>query len=288
MTTTLLASLASSASLLVLVASCGAAGSSDSGGAEPAYGSAEFGLTEAELNARIEAVEADIATCMRTAGFEYVPVDAATVRDAMDADGTKPGVSDEDYVAQYGFGITTVFDDPVADLGRGEQNNTIVAALPPAERVAYDRTLLGEPGSVALARALEDEDLSNTGGCTRAALEKAFATDELNGSYVNPADVLLEQDPRMVKAIEEWAQCLRDAGFDYAHPDEITDELAERLEALLAGADPASLVGPEAAALIELQGEERALAVAATACEEDHIVPVQDTIEAEIYGAPQS
>lgn len=288
MTATLLAGLVSTASALALMTACGGPDSTSDAAEAPAYGNAEFGLSDADLNARIETIEHDIASCMTDAGFEYVPVDAVTIREAMDADGTKPGVSDEEYVAQFGFGITTVFEDPVASLGRGEQNSVIVAALAPAERVAYDRTLLGEEGTVALARALEDEDLSNTGGCTRTALEDAFAEDELAGSYVNPADVLIEQDARMVAAIEDWSQCVHDAGYDYAHPDEVTDELAERLEALLGGADPASVSGAEAAALTELQGEERAVAVVATACEETHIVPVQDTIEAEIYGAPQS
>ena len=278
--------MALTASVLALMTGCGGLGSTSDGGSGPEYGSAEFGLTDAELNARIESVEEDIAACMTAAGFEYVPVDAVTIREAMDADATKPGVSDEEYVAQYGFGITTVFEDPVENLGRGEQNTVIVAAMAPAERVAYDRTLLGEEGTVALARALEDEDLSNTGGCTRTALRKAFAKDELSASYVNPADVLIEQDKRMIAAIEDWSQCMHDAGYDYAHPDDVTDELAERLDALLGGADPASLSGPDAMALTELQGEERAVATVATACEEEHIVPVEEVVQSEIYGAP--
>jgi hypothetical protein len=271
---------------LLLVTACGG-GSNGSGSGAPQYGSEEFGLTNAELNSRIEAAEAKIATCMRDAGFEYLPVDAVTIRRAMDADKSKPGITDEEYVAQYGFGITTVFEDPVISLGRGEQNATIYAGLAPGDQVAYDRALVGEPGSVGLARALEDEDLSGTGGCTRAAVESLFAKDELNGSYVNPGDVLLEQDPRMIAAIEAWSTCLKRKGFDYAHPDDVTDELTERLDAVLGGADPASLTGAAAAALAELQDEERAVAVVATACEEEEISPVQEEIESEIYGAPQ-
>lgn len=272
---------------LVLVASCGD-GSNGKATDAPIYGSEEFGLTSAELNARIEAAETKIAACMRDAGFDYLKVDAETVRDAMEADKTKPGVSDEEYVEQFGFGITTVFEDPVLVLGRGEQNNATYAALAPAEQVAYDRALMGEEGNVGLARALEDEDLSSTGGCTLAAVESLFDEDELTGSYVNPGDVLLEQDPRMVAANKDWSTCMGAEGFDYAHEDEITDELSQRLEALLGGADPASVTGPTADALAELQGEEREVAVVATACEEEHIDPVVEKVESEIYGAPQS
>jgi len=272
---------------LVLVASCGD-GSNEKATDAPMYGAEEFGLTSAELNTRIEAAETKIAACMRDAGFDYVQVDAETVRDAMEADATKPGLSDEEYVEQFGFGITTVFEDPVLVLGRGEQNTATYAALAPAEQVAYDRALMGEPGSVGLARALENEDFSNTGGCTLAAVESLFDENELTGTYVNPGDLLLEQDPRMVAANKDWSTCMGAKGFDYAHEDEITDELSQRLEALLGGADPATLTGPAEAALAELQGEERAIAVVATACEEEHIDPVVEKVESEIYGAPQS
>lgn len=268
--------------VVLVVAGCGGGGGGggDAGGGgsgSSRTGPEEFGLTDEELNGRIDVAEAAIARCMADAGFEYVPVDAVTVREAMNADGSLPGVSDEDFVAQYGFGITTIEVDPVEEQGRGEQNTRIREALGEAERAAYDRALLGDEGKVSLARALEDEDLSETGGCTRVAVEPLFDPEELLGTYVNPVDVRFEQDPRLATAIDAWSACVGEAGYDYAHPDDITDELLERLDA----------VGSDAAALAELQGEERAVAVVATACEEEHIAPVEEIIETEIYGAPQ-
>jgi hypothetical protein len=41
------------------------------------------------------------------------------------------------------------------------------------------------------------------------------------------------------------------------------------------------------AALTELQGEERAVAAVATACEEELLEPLQDQIERELFGGPQ-
>lgn len=279
----------------VVLASCGRSGSSgpagegDAGaGATRQYGPAEFGLTDADLNARIEEAETLVAGCVTEAGFEYVPVDAATVRQAMDADGSRPGVSDEEFVAQFGFGITTVSGDPVAELGRGEQNTAIRASLAPSQQVAYDRALLGGTGGTSLARALEDEDFSATAGCTSVAVEDLFAPEELGGTYVNPGDAQLEQDGRMVDAIAAWSACLRDAGFDYEHPDDVTDELAERYAAVVGEVAPEALTGEAAAALAELQDDERAVAVVASTCEEEHIVPVEEQLETEIYGAPQS
>jgi hypothetical protein len=77
-------------------------------------------------------------------------------------------------------------------------------------------------------------------------------------------------------------------GYDYAHPDDVEKDLAQRLDALAAGADPASLTGPAAEALAELQGEELAIAAVATACEEDVVEPVVEQVETELYGAPQN
>ena len=137
--------------------------------------------------------------------------------------------------------------------------------------------MLGDGAQISLARAFEDEDLSELGGCALGAVEPLFDPEELQGSYINPGDVRMEQDPRLAAAIDDWSACLAEDGYDYAHPDDITDELHERLDA----------VGSDAAALADLQGEERAVAVVATACEEEHVVPVEEIIEAEIYGAPQ-
>ncbi len=287
---------------VVAVASCG--GSSTSGspssadtgsptsasGGAATSGSEEFGLTLEELATRIEQVEGAIGACMTEAGFEYVPVDYETVKAAMDSDETAPGISDEEYVAQFGFGITTRLNepDPVVQNGKGEQNLTVFAALPAADQVAYTRTLYGENDHATFSRAMEDEDFSEIGGCTLTAVEQFFAADEVASAYVNPVDVRLESDPRMIAALGEWSTCLRDAGYEYDHPDDIDDDLGERLDALLNGADPATLAGPTADALTELQGYERAVAVVANDCEDEHLRPVEDQIESEIYGAPQN
>lgn len=287
----------------VALASCGGSGSSsgttsptgDTGSAtSPAgaakAGSEEFGLTLEELATRIEQVEGAIGICMTEAGFEYVPVDYETVKAAMDSDESVPGISDEEYIAQFGFGITTRLNepDPVVQNGKGEQNLAFFAALPVADQVAYTRTLYGENEQATLSRALEDEDFSEIGGCTLTAVEQFFAVDELSSAYVNPVDLRLEQDPRMIAALGDWSTCLLDAGYEYDHPDDINDDLRERVDALLNGADPATLTGPTADALTELQGYERAVAVVATDCEDQVIKPVEEKIESEIYGAPQN
>jgi hypothetical protein len=266
--------------------------------AQSAPGTEEFGKSKEELVAAIEAVETGIASCMNDAGFEYVPVDYVSVREAMQADKTIAGLGEEEYAAQYGFGISTASSAPgsapqragdssIIQLGLGEQNVSIFNSLSEADQVAYNRSLLGESLDATFAQTLESEDFSQTGGCTRKAVEAVFSSEELNASYLNPKDILLAQDPRMVAAISEWSTCMRDAGFDYNNPEEIEPDLREQLNALTGGATPESLTGSDKDALVELQGAEKAIAVASIDCGSQHIEPVVQKIETELYGAPQ-
>lgn len=261
-----------------------------------APGTEEFGMTKEELVRSIEATEALIAKCMREAGFEYIAVDYDTVRKGMTADKALPGVTDEQFVAQYGYGISTLYtgqspqlaDIPTAaQIGLGEQNTQIFKSLSAADQVAYNLTLFGQNPDATFAVSLEAEDFSRTGGCTRTAVEQVFTREQLSTTYLNPKDALIQQDPRMIAALGEFADCVREAGFSYNNPNEIEADIKNRLDALTKGT-PVEALSPDArAALTELQGEERAVAVVATKCEADIIEPVAVQIERELYGGPQ-
>ena len=272
--------------LVSLATGCGKTGSSDAS-SDVAGGSApeEFGLSLAQLTTRIEDTERLIATCMSDAGFGYVALDFASVKQAMDSDQTVVGVSDEDYVKQYGLGITTQFDKPLVVFGAGPTNNTYVDGLPESDKVAFHRSLWGETPDWNHTRALEEEDFSETGGCTRSAAQQTYTAAELGGTYVNPGDQLVDQDPRMIDALKQWSECMRADGYEYDLPDQIDDDLRDRLDAITEGQDPATLTGPSLAALVELQGEELAIAAVYLTCEEDIIEPVQAKVEAELYGS---
>ena len=248
-------------------------------------------MTQEELVINIEAVEGLIATCMNEGGFEYIAADFETVRAGMLADKSLPGLSEEEFIAQYGFGISTLYtglDPQLADaatpakIGLGEQNVQIYNSLSSADQVAYNRTLLGENTDATFAVTLEAEDFSRTGGCTRAAVEAVFTPEQLAVTYVNPLDFLIEQDPRMITALAEFADCIRAEGFDYSHPDEAEEDIRERLDAITNGDPPEALSTEAQAALTELQGEEQAIAEVSFACEEEIIVPVEEQIQAEL------
>ena len=255
----------------------------------------EFGLTKKELVTSIEAVESLIAECMRAAGFEYIAVDYGTVRKGMVADKSLPGLSERGYIDRYGFGISTLYtglSPQLADvatpakIGLGEQNVRIFNALSPADQVAYNHTLFGDHPEATFAVALEIEDFSRTGGCTRKAIEQVFRPEQLSATYYNPKDALINQDPRMVAALAKFSDCMRAAGFDYSHPDDLEPDIRKRLDAITKGLPLEALSADALAALQKLQAEERASAVVAFDCAERYFEPVEALIEIEMYANP--
>ena len=274
--------------LTAIVASgCGGASSAPSEKQLP--GIKEFGLNEEQFVRHVEKVEATIAQCMADAGFEYVPVDVKTVERAQLYVRADPQVSREDYHKRWGYGETTRFDDPVRTIGLGSQNRRIYNALPPAGQSAYNRTLFGANPKMSFAWTLDEEDFSETGGCTRKGAASAFTKKQMLGTFVNPKDVLVDSDPRIVKAVDRWERCMRNKGYvGYRDQDEIMEELGDRLDELLNGDDPGSLTGHRAQALKHLQEQEVAASLADLGCEKKYTDDIYRQVEIEVFGQPVS
>ncbi len=255
----------------ILLGACGGGASSDSTQTQQPnsegnqqVGVEEFGMTDEALVKSIERAESLIASCMTDAGFEYVPIDPVTFRGAMDALTSAPGLTDAEFVAQYGYGITTL--PPTQAFGAGEQNTRIYDQLSAADQIAYKRTLWG------------------AGGCTKKAIHQVYTEEQRNANYVNPFDAQVQQDPRMVDALEKWSGCMREAGYDYENPDDAEREITDRFNALTKGADPKTLTGSDKAGLTQLQGEERAVAQADNECFEQYVTDVERQVERDISG----
>jgi hypothetical protein len=286
MTGTILASIATGTMLLV----AGCAGAQTKAGA----GTEEFGLSQRDLVQAIEKVEASIARCMREQGFSYVPVDYATVRKGMIADKSLPGMTDDEFVNKYGWGIATLYSgrppqlndgyNP-AKVGLGPRNVENYRKLSPADQAAYNRALLGSNLSTTFAVALEAEDFSGCGGCTRSAVAQHFKPAQLTASYYNPVDATVNNDPRMKAAMRYYALELRKAGFDFNHPDELEPALRERLAALTEGGTLlVEKMSPEQrAALKELQSYEVRLAVKNHELKATLFEPLEAKIQKELY-----
>ncbi len=278
------------AALLALLFAAGPADAQ----APPGLGTQEFGLSPRELVQAIERSEELIAHCMREQGFEYVAVDHNTIRAGMTADKKLPGLSEEEFVSRYGFGVATLYTGlppqlatgySPAKVGLGERNVQLFKKLSPADQAAYNRALLGENINATLAVALETENLSQTGGCTRKALEQVFKPDQLKASHYNPQDALINKDPRMKAALGDWQREMKKAGFDYSHPDEVEPDLRNRLNALTDGGKLlVSKMSPEQqAALRKLQDYERVVAPKAFKLQEEVLGPVEERIQQELF-----
>jgi hypothetical protein len=268
------------------LAACGGDGAQPGqlDGRDPNFGVREFGLTDQEWTSAIEQVQSTIADCMDKAGFEYIPADVETVELAMSAVRTEPGVDREDYKKQWGYGVTTRFDNRVKEIELGEQNLAIYASLSEADQVAYDRTLYGDDPDATFAFMFDEEGFEAAGGCTLEAIESSFTDEQLDPDFVNPKDILVEQDGRVAAADLEWMDCMGEAGYDYEDQDEIIEEYGQRLDELLDGEEPEALPPAKAAQLAELQQEEIAVSLVDLECQILYVDDVIREVEIELFG----
>ena len=104
-------------------------------------------------------------------------------------------------------------------------------------------------------------------------------------AYYNPRDALILKDPRMRDALREYADQMRETGFDYTDPEEVEADIRERLYAITGGGTvPLAELSPEQlAALEKLQEYERRVAVINYELEEEFFEPVEEEIEKEMF-----
>ncbi len=273
--------------MVLAVSACGRGATTDAK-AKALPGIKEFGLTEEQFAEHIEKSQALIAACMTEAGFQYIPVDVRTVEAAQERVREDPELTHTEYKQKYGYGVTTRFDSPVRDTGLGP-NLQIWQGLPEPDKAAYSHTLWGDDPRADFVFAMDEEDFSRTGGCTRKAVAQVFTAEQLTGAYVNPKDELVDSDPRIIKALKAWSKCMHEKGFEYEEDqDEIISEYQDRLDKLLDGDDPATLTGPVAEALRNLQEQEIAVSLADYECEIKHTDDVYKKVEIEVFGQPVS
>ncbi len=257
-------------------------------------GTEEFGMSPRQLVQAIERVEELIAKCMRDEGFQYIAADYNTVRAGMTADKKLPGLSEEEFISRHGFGVSTMYTGQApqlatgyspAKVGLGERNVQAFKNLSPADQVAYNRALLGENTGTTFAVALETENLSQCGGCTRKAIEQIFKPEQLKATFYNPQDALINNDPRMKAALRQYAAEMRKSGFEYNHPDEVEPDVRARLAALTNGGTlPVEKMSAEQRAnLRKLQDYERRVALTTFKLQDELLGPIEERIQQELF-----
>ena len=279
---------------LPLLAGCG--GSNDRAATPPQNAATggtvedQLGFTRKGVAAASAKVENAIAACMKADGFDYIPTDPVAQQAALTG---RANMSDEEYEKQFGYGITTLYGRGTAQT---DPNATIRSQLAEADRAAYDRALSGGKPEQTFALAVDTGDFTELGGCTKQATDTAFGGTQLLQTLQRKLDELddsILEDQRVVSAYAAWMRCVRDrTGESYEDSEAIEVDVTKRLEAIVgtlpegepapgafAAATPAGPV--DAGALDELRRLEVELSDADVACEEKHIVPVEDAVRAE-------
>jgi hypothetical protein len=261
----------------VFLASCG--GDDPQPADTPVELEDQLGFSESGVAERQSRVEGHIQGCMKAQGFDYVPVDPLAQRAALTG---KARMSDEEFLDQFGYGISTLF-------GRGspqsDPNEQLRRSLGPADRAAYDRALWGDNPGLTFAEAIDNDAATELGGCTRKATEEVFGGATVLATLQGKFDELEEritQDQRMVKAVERWSACMEERGYRYAEPEEIDTDVLKRFHAIVGSGTQAGSTAPadpalryDRARLAELKREEVKIARADLACEKREITPVE-------------
>lgn len=281
--TRLLTLLAVAGTALTLAA-CGGGGDNASSKGSNGPVEDQLGFDQAGIMARESRVEAAIRDCMKAQGFDYVPVDPLAQRAAIVGSSR---LSDEDFLRQFGYGISTLW-------GRGgaqaDPNERLRQSLRPADRSAYDFALGGENPGATFQAAVDNGDFTQLGGCRRKATEQVFGGAQVITQLQRKLDALDErilEDQRMVRAGERWTACMATAGYQYEDPDAIDGSLMRRFEKLVGPVPGPMSTGPEPgakplpydhAALAALQREEVSTAIADSTCERKYITPVENVV----------
>jgi hypothetical protein len=246
----------------------------------------QVGLDEDGIRVRQATVENLVRDCMKEQGFDYVPVDPAAQEAALT--GTA-GMSKDDFEKQYGYGITTLYEQRRQQAVAGP-NKAIRGSLSGADGKAYDKALSGDDPTATFAEAVDTGDYSKLGGCVKKATDQVFGGADVLQSLSSKLDELdqkIRADARMVKAVREWSDCMRDAGYpNLAEQEDVDTVLKKKLEGIVgspgeitaASAEPADY---DKAALASLQHEEVAMVTADKKCEAAHVESVEDKVTAE-------
>jgi hypothetical protein len=237
-----------------------------------------------------------VQSCMQAQGFTYTTIDPAVTASAP-APGpwSLPG---DQFAATYGYGITTI--DKKSFASPKDANADAVAAMSPSEKQAYYQALYGDIVTVDAEgnlqkRAPKDGSPPTTSGtksCSQQASDEVYGATTETVPAANPfADLeremsamwdRIENDQRVVDAVEKWSGCMADAGHQgYGQLDAPRNAVNSRADQVL-GPNRDQTADPQAIA--DLHAFEISVATADHACRHDYD-SVHDEVTDEIETA---
>jgi len=210
--------------------------------------------------------EERVATCMKDAGFEYVPVVTSPDSVVLDEDVPPPG--SRAFREQFGYGLASSPWQDVAAEDVPDPNAGYRAALTPGAQAAFDEELYGTPEVDAAGITAQ------VGGCANAAWDDVYGVLASNPGWDR---LLAEMDALQDRALDAqaardvdraWSRCMADRGH-VGLADPAAAE--ESVRTLLAGAQVRAedgLVAADAGSLADVGAAEVTLAVADLDCQE--------------------
>ena len=270
-------------------------------------------LTQAERDAAasdFRRQEQLVADCMQAQGFQYIQRDYNQAVDAKMKNVEAFDLPPDQYAERWGYGISTIDASQFTAEAPADPNSAIVEALSEEARRAYDTAMYGfdlsQEAAGAIARPIGSSlDSAPPDGCQTRAVREVYGEDVVGGKEEASTefDALNEEmgalwdrvvnDPRVLAAKGGWANCMADAGHPEAtDPDSAAQLVIERFSDLY-GVDPSQFKEvragmksapqePAPAALAEVQGYERSLAIADRRCKaayDDAVFTVQSEVE---------
>jgi hypothetical protein len=232
------------------------------------------GYDQDEFDAQQLLIEEKVAACMTNEGFEYIPVDWS--QNSSDYSGEEWLPEDEEWVAQYGWGIVTypgqmdIFDGP--DVNEFvDPNQEYVASLSESEQSAYYEILYGVGPSGDDPFEEYEYNVEEAGCYGQAQFEVQGPdpwTEPTNQALLDSMHSIwerVESDPRIAEANAAWASCMEDSGVPgFESPHAARGAFYEEVNALYENATED--VAPDDPKLTALGNREIELALADLAC----------------------
>lgn len=181
--------------------------------------------------------------CMAEAGFEYTPIPTGFNQQQRQAE-LQATLSAEQFTAEYGFGIATLFElnfegEGVIDFVNEQFGPPPSVQRSSGEQAAYEMALNGQTTQGLTAEEAQEqlfENPGNAGALPGSCRDFGYSTAEnpgaaydglfsLLGAEMEALNERFDNDPRIREASGEWQTCMATQGYSYEDRFEIFDEL---------------------------------------------------------------
>ncbi|NUU18250.1 hypothetical protein HP550_13415 [Cellulomonas humilata] len=286
-TTRTTTAIASAVVALTLLAGCSGGGSGPTDDGTLTYEDSPLAAYWEQLGGSQDPEDADaqmvrseeiVAACMQDEGFEYTPQDTSTMTQSFE-DEDMPAWDSLEFAEQYGYGATTSSEMPMNKAGEEfvDPNADYLATMSESEQTAFYEALYGKQ---TMSEEPTDEETPveqeydwTTAGCQGKAQHEVYEDGQV---YDDPEfkDLMegmselytdMEKDERTIAAYRDWAECMAEAGYDFANPQEAQNSIYEAVNEIPYNEEDGS---QDPAALAELRDDEIATATADRTCQD--------------------